>query len=91
MKRKPKVTVWDTASADRWTEVPVPHRPAESVFRLHEKEDADARVSRAEDFLASVGSTKLDGLSLEEVQEHARLKGLSPKTIALIEELIEHV
>jgi DNA repair exonuclease SbcCD nuclease subunit len=91
LKRKPAVTLWDTEQPrdHRFTRIEVPHRPAESVFRLHEKVDADEKSSRVEEFLAEVGSTTLDGLSLEEVREHARSQNLSMATLALVEELLE--
>lgn len=90
LKREPKVTVWD-GSPGGFTAVPVPFRPAESVFRLAEKEDVDEKVSRVEEFLESVGTTTLDGLSLEEVAHQAKVRGLKPRTLTLIEDLLEQV
>jgi hypothetical protein len=87
------VTLWDSTKSgtERFERIPVPYRPAEAVFRLHEKEDVDEKTSRVEEFLAEVGSTTLDGLSLEEVREHARTQKLSPATLALVEQLLEEV
>lgn len=89
LKREPAVTVWD-GNPGGFETVPVPHRPVESVFRLHEKEDADEKQSRVEDFLGQIGSTTLDGLSVEEVQYQAKVRGLSESTRRLIEEVLEH-
>jgi hypothetical protein len=90
LKREPKVTIWDGSSGG-FSEIPVPFRPVEAVFRLREKEDVDERVSRVGEFLENVGTTTLDGLSLEEVAHQAKVRGLKPKTVALIEELIQSV
>lgn len=90
LKRKPQVTLWE-GRMGKYTPIPVPHRPAEAVFRLKEKEDVDERNSRAEEFLREIGTTTLDGLSMEEVGHIARERGLSPRTLTLIEDLIQHV
>lgn len=91
LKREPHVTVWQDDSPHRWTKVPLPFRPAEAVFRLREKEDVDEKTSRVEEFLESVGRTSLDGLSIEEVHAQARTRGLKPRTLSLIDELLENV
>lgn len=91
LKREPAVTVWDStgSGAGRFTRHPLPFRPAEAVFRLSDKEDLDERESRVGAFLESVGRTTLDGLSIEEVHAQARTRGLKPRTLALIEDLLE--
>ena len=87
------MTIWDnetpSTSGDRFTRVPLDFRPADAVFRLHEKVDADERNTRVSEFLENVGQTSLNGLSLEEVQHHARERGLKPRTLTLIDELLE--
>lgn len=87
LKRKPHMTFWH--GLGNFEAVEIPHRPVEAVFRLQEKEDIDERVNRVEEFLSSVGETTLDGLSLEEVAHQARARGFSPRTLALIEELVQ--
>jgi predicted MPP superfamily phosphohydrolase len=89
LKREPAVTVWDSEAFEKFARLPLPFRPAEAVFRLAEKEDVDEHVSRVSEFLESVGHTRLDGLSLEEVHAQARARGLSPRTLALIEDVLE--
>lgn len=93
LKREPKVTVWDDDAGPYgpWKTLPLPFRPAEAVFRLKEKEDVDEKNTRVEEFLESVGRTSLDGLSIEEVHAQARTRGLKPRTLALIENLLENV
>lgn len=93
LKREPAVTVWDSEEVgkDRFHRHPLPFRPAEAVFRLAEKEDVDEHNSRVEEFLANVGRTSLDGLSIEEVHAQARTRGLNPRTLTLIEEILETV
>jgi len=94
LKREPHVTIWDTevnSAFDRFGKVPLPFRPAEAVFRLKEKEDVDEKTNRVEEFLESGGRTSLDGLSIEEVHAQARTRGLKPRTLSLIEELLESV
>lgn len=87
LKRKPHMTFWHGKA--NFEAVEIPHRPAESVFRLQEKEDIDERVNRVNQFLTSVGETTLDGLSLEEVVHSARLRNFSAPTLSLIEELVQ--
>ncbi len=93
LKREPAVTMWDSekSGVERFTKHPLKFRPVESVFRLQEKEDADEKTSRVEEFLADVGSTTLDGLSLEEVAHQARERGLRPSTLTLINDILEGV
>lgn len=69
--------------------VDLPFRPVEAVFKLAEKEDIDEKTHRVEEFLEEVGTTTLEGLSMEEVTAQARSRGLKPRTLALIEELVE--
>lgn len=88
LKREPHVTIWDETPGG-FEAVPLPFRPAEAVFRLKEKEDVDEKVSRVEEFLENVGTTTFDGLSIEEVAHQAKASGLKPRTLALIEELLE--
>lgn len=93
LKREPAITIWNSEiPPSRFERIPLQSvRPIEAVFRLREKEDADEKVSRVEDFLAQVGQTAFDGLSLEEVTAQARERGLRPETVSLIEELMEAV
>lgn len=93
LKREPAVTLWDSekSGTQRFLRIPLNVRPVEAVFRLHEKEDADEKVSRVEAFLEQIGQTRLDGLALEEVRERARRSGLRTETVTLIEELLEAV
>lgn len=88
LKREPKVTVWD-GTPGGFESFPLKFRPAEAVFRLREKEDVDEKVSRVEEFLGAVGTTTLDGLSIEEVAHQAKARGLKPRTLSLIEELLQ--
>lgn len=90
LKREPKVTLWH-GTPGAFETLPLPFRPASAVFKLHEKEDVDEKTSRVEEFLESIGSTKLDGLSIEEVSHHAQQRGLKPRTLSLINELLEQV
>lgn len=88
LKREPKVTLWH-GTQGAFETLPLPFRPAEAVFRLAEKEDIDEKNSRVEEFLESIGTTTLDGLSIEEVAYQAKKRGLNPRTLTLIEELLE--
>lgn len=88
LKREPKVTLWH-GTAGAFETLALPFRPASAVFRLSEKEDVDEKNSRVEEFLESIGTTTLDGLSLEEVAMQAKKRGLKPRTLNLIEELLE--
>jgi predicted phosphodiesterase len=90
LKREPKVTLWH-GTPGAFEALPLPFRPASAVFKLGEKEDVDEKTSRVEEFLESIGSTKLDGLSIEEVAHHAQARGLNPRTLSLINELLEQV
>lgn len=94
LKRKPACTVWDSDTFEtltgRFRRVEIPHRPAEAVFRLAEKEDVDARQERVGDFLAGVEQTTLNGLTVEEVIHHAEAMDLKPGTLSMIKDCIEH-
>lgn len=90
LKREPKVTLWH-GTAGAFETLPLPFRPASAVFKLHEKEDVDEKESRVTEFLESIGKTSLDGLSIEEVSHHAKQRGLAPRTLSLINELLEQV
>lgn len=90
MKREPAVTIWDNSGPEsHFTRLPLPFRPVEAVFKLAEKEDIDEKTNRVEEFLTEVGTTTLDGLSLEEVSAQAKARGLNPRTLSLIEDLLE--
>lgn len=88
LKRKPQVSILDLETHER-TVLDVPHLPAAEVFRLTEKQLADEKKATLDGFLEAVGTTKLSGLSLEEVRQRAREAGLSDLAVRTVEECCE--
>lgn len=88
LKRKPAITLWESGT---FTRIEVPHKPADEVFRLAEKQQEDASTERVAEFLAGVEKTVLDGLTVEQVVAHAEQMGLSDRTLREIREVIEEV
>jgi DNA repair exonuclease SbcCD nuclease subunit len=88
LNRPVQVVTWDSDTG-QFTIHTLPHKPAEQVFRLAEvREEKEARIN-LDAFLASVGETTLDVMSIEAVL--ARLREMLPDTdeYRLAEDLLE--
>ena len=85
--RQVGVTLYDT-KIGAFEFVPLDARPASEVFRLAEKQQITDMQGRLDDFLASVGSTSLDAVSVESVIEHIRTLKLGPAAEELATELL---
>jgi hypothetical protein len=87
LTREVGCTLWDSETGE-FEFVPLDAKPASEVFRLQEKQQVTDMQGRLDDFLASVGSTTLEAVSVESVIAHIRTLGLSPDEAALAEELL---
>ena len=81
LARKPAVTVYfpDHSYQQKFQRMEVPHLPVEQVFRKVEHDTMEARAEMLDEFLTSIGETKLDAVSVEAVHEHIRSQGLRPE------------
>lgn len=82
------VTIYDSLRGT-FEFVPLNARPASEVFRLVEKERVTDLQGRLDEFLASVGTTSLEVMSIESVIAHIRSLGLSKEVTSLASELLE--
>lgn len=91
MKREVCVTMWDTSKegAEQFTRIPIPHRPAEEIYRVAEVMGKRRQQAELDDFLNSVGTATLETTSAEQVLAHVKtLEGVDPKVIKVIESLL---
>jgi DNA repair exonuclease SbcCD nuclease subunit len=89
MTRPVKVSVWDSADGS-FTEVELlKAKPAEQVFRLREKQQLTDTAGKLDDFLARVGSTRLEVLSVEAVLEHVRTRNVGKDVEDEVAELLD--
>lgn len=86
LRRKPAVTLWEDG---KFTRIEVPHKPVEEVFRLALKEANNERYQNLDEFLESVGSTTLEQLSVEAVQEFVKGLDLSKTTRTILDDALE--
>jgi predicted phosphodiesterase len=80
-------TIWDDETGV-FEFVPLDAKPAEQVFRLTEKQQVTDMQGRLDEFLASVGSTSLEAVSVEAVIAHIRTLGLGRDAEDLAAELV---
>lgn len=88
LNRPVQVATWDSDTG-QFTLHTLPHKPAEQVFRLAQvREEKEARIN-LDAFLASVGETTLDVMSIETVLVHLREMLPDTDEYRLAEELLE--
>jgi DNA repair exonuclease SbcCD nuclease subunit len=87
LTRVPACVVWDSDTG-QFTEIPLNARPPEEVFRLKEAREVTDMRGRLDEFLAAIGSTTLEGVSVESVIEHIRSLGLPEADTALAIDLL---
>jgi DNA repair exonuclease SbcCD nuclease subunit len=86
--RPVKACIWETHRG--FTELDVPHKPADEVFKLEAAEVRKAQALDMESFLRAVGSNTLDMVSVSGTAEHIRaMPNVSPEVKALAVELLE--
>lgn len=71
LTRAVQVASWDSETGE-FTLHTLPHKPADQVFRLADVQDEKQARLNLDDFLASVGQTTLDVMSIEAVIAHLR-------------------
>ena len=87
LTRQVGCTLWDSETGE-FEFVPLDAKPASEVFRLAEKAQAADMQGRLDEFLASVGSTTLEAVSVEAVIGHIRTLGLGKDAEDLAAELL---
>ncbi len=87
LKREVGCTIW-WSNTGVFEFVPLDARPASEVFRLEQRDQAVTSKVKLDEFLADIGSTKLEVLSVESVLEHIRSLGLGSEVVAKAEELL---
>jgi DNA repair exonuclease SbcCD nuclease subunit len=87
LTREVGCTIWDDETGE-FEFVPLDARPASEVFRLTEKQQVTDMQGRLDEFLASVGETTLEAVSVESVIAHIRTLGLGRDAEDLAAELI---
>lgn len=88
LKREVSVAIWDSDTG-QFEIVPVPHKPAEEVFRLVEIGEAKTAQLELDQFLASVGQTRIEITSIEAVMAHIRGLGLGTDLEKLVADLLD--
>lgn len=91
LSRKIAVTLWSDGKGNEsegFHRVEIPHKPADQVFRLMEKREAQDAQAALDEFLASVDATTIEITSIESVLAHIRTMELDPGVLAKIEELL---
>ena len=87
MTREVGCTLWDSETGE-FEFVPLDAKPAHEVFRLAEREQVTDMAGRLDSFLASVGGTTLEAVSVEAVIEHIRTLGIGRAAEELAAELL---
>lgn len=87
LTRQVGCTLWDSETGG-FEFVPLDAKPASEVFRLQEKAQVTDMQGRLDEFLASVGATTLEAVSVESVIEHIRTLGLGSDAESLATELL---
>lgn len=87
LTRQVGCTLWDDETGE-FEFVPLDAKPADEVFRLAEKREADELAGRADAFLAGVSGATLGVVSVEKAIAHVRTQGLDPEAEALAVELL---
>ena len=87
LTRQVGCTLWDSETGE-FEFVPLDAKPAVEVFRLTERQQVTDMAGRLDDFLASVGGTTLEAVSVEAVIAHIRTLGLGRDAEDLATELL---
>lgn len=74
LTRQVSCALWDSETG-QFTILPLPAKPASEVFRLKEAEQARTAQRELDEFLDSVGETRLAITSIESVMHHVRQLG----------------
>jgi DNA repair exonuclease SbcCD nuclease subunit len=90
MQRTVGVTVWDSITG-RFEFIPLQARPAEEVFRVVEVTEKKTKQLELDEFLQSVGQSKIEITSIESVMAKVREMQLGKDIERVIEELLTSV
>lgn len=87
LTRKIYVTLFDTETGS-FTQLDVPHKPGDQVFRVREKMEIKDAEQKLDEFLESVGQTSLEVASMEQVVAHIQTLDVSDAVKKMAAELI---
>ncbi len=90
MQRTIGVTVWDSVSG-RFEFIPLDAKPAEEVFRVAEVTEKKTKQLELDEFLSSVGQSKIQMTSTEAVLMQVRKLGLGKEFEQVVEDLLTSV
>lgn len=90
LTRAVAVASWQPATG-AFAHLALPHKPAEQVFRLVETTAERAAQASLDQFLTSVGQTRIEITSIEAVLAHVRSLGLGADLEAVVADLLESV
>lgn len=86
-KRAIAVTTW--SPEEGFVRVDVPHKPADEIYRVMEIRAKEEQQIALDSFLDSIGQTRVEVTSIEDVIEQIRGMGLGDELVTLVTELLE--
>ncbi len=93
--REPSVAIitLENPKSQPWVQyVPVPHRPAEEIYRVDLHAAREEASGAIEDFVRNLGSATVSAVTVESLAEEAkRMAGDDPKVVAKLEEILYSV
>lgn len=90
LKREISVTLWDSVNG-AFTVVPIPHKPAEEVFKLSQVEVIREKQEQLNVFLESIGQASVEITSVESVLTMVKTMGLPEELLQTVQDLLEGV
>ena len=90
LTRNISVTLWDSLNGG-FKVIPIPHKPAEEVFKLSQVEVLKEKQEQLNSFLESIGHASVEITSVESVLEIVGRMGLSSDLLQVVQELLEGV
>jgi len=96
LSRKIQAAVWSDGEDSKYelgfTLIPIPHKPAEEVFRIAAAQESKAEKVSLDTFLTEVGTQSLSISSTEDVIEHIKsLEQITPRVKKTAIEILEEI
>lgn len=90
LTRNISVTLWDSLNGSMKA-IPIPHKPAEEVFKMATVEVIREKQEQLNSFLESIGQTSVEITSVSSVLLAVQKMGLSADLLEVVQELLEGV
>jgi hypothetical protein len=87
LTRDISIAAWNSDTGE-FEIIPLPHKPADQVFRLTQAAEVRTAQIELDRFLDAIGQTRIEITSIEAVTAHVRALGLGTAIEALVEELL---